>query len=244
MVTVMTQAASTPTSKGHGTRNRAIWISIAAVCLALGGTVFFSHSIGLSPNEASAATTEDASLHLKALPAGNRLILSWDDDAGLAATADRATLTISDGNRTESVDLDLNYFRLGQLSYQPISHDISFRLRVSSMKQGRNATGYVRLLNFQPQEETQAADLNSIDTARTEAPLTEDSTGAASITVDAFPATDTAVTPSANGEPDTSSVPAASVPDTSSEASTPATDLRTVADARTAVAAVAQTLSK
>lgn len=225
--------ASTPTSNSHGARNRAIWITIAAVCLALGGTVFFNHSVGLSPTEAAAATVEDASLHLKVLPDANRVVLSWDQDADLAATADRATLTISDGNRTESVDLDLNYVRLGRIAYLPLTHDVSFRLRVSSMKQGRTASGYVRLLNFQPQEDAQAA---LLDTTGTDQTAADDSMGAATITVDAFPSDDNATTPAS----DQTSVTA---PAADSQPA-PASDARAIADARMIVATVAQAISK
>ncbi len=109
--------------------------------LLLGGSVFLNHLFGQSQSQ-------DSPLLLKVQPVNDRLLLSWDRDASLVLTADRATLTIADGERKEDVDLDLNYFRCGKIMYLPISNDISFRLQVSNRKEGRTAVGSVRFLNF------------------------------------------------------------------------------------------------
>ena len=126
----------------HGYRTRAIWISIAvSLLLLLGG-------VALRGRQIARAQIEDSSLSLKVQPIENALLLSWDKDARLVSTADRAVLTITDGDRKEDVDLDLSYFRSGQVVYEPISSDVGFRLEISRRADGMTTHESVRILNF------------------------------------------------------------------------------------------------
>jgi hypothetical protein len=83
-------------------------------------------------------------------PVENAVLLSWDKNARLVSTADRAVLTITDGNRQENVDLNLTFFRRGHVVYEPISNDVAFRLAISRRTDGMTAHDSVRVLNFHP----------------------------------------------------------------------------------------------
>jgi hypothetical protein len=124
-------------------RKRAGALLLAALAVLLvAGTAVFSHSLGRAR-----WAPEDLRVSLKVQPEADGLLLSWDRNSTLVASADRATLTITDGSRTEDVDLDLNYFRGGRIRYQPIGRDVRFRLLVSNQKEGRYAVESVRLQN-------------------------------------------------------------------------------------------------
>jgi hypothetical protein len=132
----------------HGYQTPAIWISIAAsLLLLLGGAALHSRLV----TQTARARIQDSSLSLKVQPVENALLLSWDKNARLVATADRAVLTITDGDRKEDVDLNLSYFRSGQVVYEPISDDIGFKLEVSRRVDGITTHESVRVLNFLPQ---------------------------------------------------------------------------------------------
>ena len=72
--------------------------------------------------------------------------MSWDRNAPLIASATRAILTITDGDRKEDTELDLGQLRNGSIVYSPITNDVSFRLEVTDVKNGKVGQESVRRL--------------------------------------------------------------------------------------------------
>jgi len=63
---------------------------------------------------------------------GSQIRFIWDRDAAAVRSGDRATLYITDGPRSDRVDLDRRELRSGMLVCWPDSPDVSFRLEVKA----------------------------------------------------------------------------------------------------------------
>jgi outer membrane biosynthesis protein TonB len=59
-------------------------------------------------------------------------MLTWNAGADAVRTANRAVLSITDGGRSEDVELYLPQFRTGGVMYDPVTRDVAFRLTVDS----------------------------------------------------------------------------------------------------------------
>ncbi|MGC9971409.1 MAG: M56 family metallopeptidase [Bryobacteraceae bacterium] len=79
------------------------------------------------------------SLGLKIEQSDGQLLLKWNDEGDLLRDAQRATLTIIDGDHTEDVPLDLATLRSGSIVYAPLTADVQFRLEVVS-REGKSAS--------------------------------------------------------------------------------------------------------
>jgi len=127
--------------------SRLKWVIVAllVVLLAGGGYFFFVRSSGT----VAPVKVADTLLDLKVETNAGQLLLSWNRNATIVATATRATLTINDGDHKEDVDLDLATLRNGSIVYSPISNDVSFRLEVVDQK-GKSEAGLTRRLAGRP----------------------------------------------------------------------------------------------
>ncbi|HVX67113.1 MAG TPA: energy transducer TonB, partial [Bryobacteraceae bacterium] len=79
-----------------------------------------------------------------------QILLSWNRASTLVQNATRATLLITDGDHTESVDLDLGQLRTGSIVYSPMTNDVSFRLEITDQKSGKIVGESVRVLAGRP----------------------------------------------------------------------------------------------
>ena len=61
-----------------------------------------------------------------------QLILKWNRDADVLRDAERATLTVTDGDHTEDVPVDERMLRGGSVVYAPMTGNVQFRLEVVS----------------------------------------------------------------------------------------------------------------
>lgn len=62
------------------------------------------------------------------------VLLRWDRDADAVRAARQATLTITDGGRTETLELDPSWLRRGGLAYRPIGSVAGFELRLEGIR--------------------------------------------------------------------------------------------------------------
>jgi hypothetical protein len=72
-------------------------------------------------------------------------VLTWNKESDAVRNAQRATLTITEGDHTEDVDLDLGTLRGGSAVYTPLATNVAFRLTVVSQK-GETTFGTVRIV--------------------------------------------------------------------------------------------------
>jgi hypothetical protein len=76
---------------------------------------------------------------------GGEVVLEWNRDAEAVRTARRATVTITDGGRRETVELDLGWLRNHRLAYRPVSSEATFVLRLESERGEVTETIRVRI---------------------------------------------------------------------------------------------------
>jgi hypothetical protein len=103
-----------------------------------------------TPGGAQAGAASASPLGLTARFEGGQLLLSWNWHAEPIKTADRAILSITDGGRTEDVELDPAVLRTKKLAYSPLTNDVSFRLQVASSKRHTTTSEHVRVLTRRP----------------------------------------------------------------------------------------------
>jgi len=97
-----------------------------------------------------AAHQDSSPLSLRAEHAGADLMLTWNRDADVVKNATRAVLSISDGERQENYNMDLNQLRIGSIQYTPVTSDVSFRMEVTERNQATTTTEAVRVLGTRP----------------------------------------------------------------------------------------------
>jgi TonB family protein len=135
---------------GPGLFSRLKWAMILLpVLLIVGGAGYYFLSMRTATNTA-AVKPVDTRLGLKLETNAGSLQLSWDRNAPLIASATRAILTITDGDRKEDTELDLGQLRNGSIVYSPITNDVSFRLEVTDVKHSLVGQESVRRLAGKP----------------------------------------------------------------------------------------------
>ncbi len=131
---------------GFFARFKWVILGILLIAIAAGGFFLFRGKSGAE----TAAVPTDTTLGLKVERNAGQLILSWNRNAPLLATANRAILTITDGDHKEDIDLDLGQLRSGSIVYSPITNDVSFRLEVTDLKNGKTLSESQRFLAGRP----------------------------------------------------------------------------------------------
>lgn len=123
-----------------------LWAAIVVVLLlAVGGYYVYRQRTG-----APEVKPADTGLALKVERNAGQLVLSWNRNADLVKTAQTATLTITDGDHTEDVPIDVGQLRGGSVVYAPITNDVSFKLEVNDQKRGVSKSESVRVLAGRP----------------------------------------------------------------------------------------------
>jgi TonB family protein len=118
----------------------------AVVVLGVAGAFVWNSSRGSAP----APAADSSALNLKVERSGGQLLLSWNRSLPLLQTAQRAILSITDGDHREDVEMDLGQLRSGSIVYSPITNDVSFRLEVTDLKNGKSVSESVRVLGGRP----------------------------------------------------------------------------------------------
>jgi TonB family protein len=122
------------------------WVFILLPVLLIGGGAAYYFYSANSAKTAAVQKAPDTRLGLRLETNAGQLLLSWDRNAPLIASATRAVLTIADGDRKEDTELDLGQLRNGSIVYSPITNDVSFRLEVTDAKTGKVGQESVRRL--------------------------------------------------------------------------------------------------
>ncbi len=154
-----TRVEARPSSK------RRLWIGLALLLVAIAaGLIFWLRARSAAPT----ATPEASALGLRVERSGGQLLLSWNRSLPLLQTAQRAILSISDGDHREDVEMDLGQLRGGSIVYSPITSDVSFRLEVTDLRNGKSVSESVRVLGGKPSPSGPPTDAGAA--ARTPAP--------------------------------------------------------------------------
>ncbi len=127
------EPASVPeqAAAAHGGRHLWLWLACLVCGLAAASCYLLSRRHP-QPQNPVAASVPVPSLAFSVRPYEGALLLTWDASSTAVRTAQRAMLSITDGKRSEDVELYLPQFRKGSLIYDPITEDVTFRLAVTS----------------------------------------------------------------------------------------------------------------
>ncbi|MGO9096029.1 MAG: hypothetical protein ACLQGV_12470 [Bryobacteraceae bacterium] len=98
----------------------------------------------LAREEPQRPAAAGAALELKVERDAGQLVLTWNKESDVVRNAQRANLTIADGDHIEDVALDLAILRTGSAVYTPRTAGVAFRLEVVS-QQGESTFGTVRI---------------------------------------------------------------------------------------------------
>jgi protein TonB len=145
----MVQQEATQPARGSNLMVKLLVGAAATAALLVGLFVYpgvLRHSI-----KAGLPSHQDSSLlQLRVERTAGELLLTWNRDADAIKTATKATLSISDGNQHENVEMDLAQLRNGSIVYSPSSADISFKMEVSGQDNTKTASESVRVLRTRP----------------------------------------------------------------------------------------------
>jgi TonB family protein len=99
----------------------------------------------------NAVTTQDTSaLALRVQHNGGEILLTWNRDSDVVRNATHAVLSISDGDRHDNADLDLNTLHSGSVNYTPVTSDVVFRIEVTGKGQSKTTSESIRALQMRP----------------------------------------------------------------------------------------------
>jgi protein TonB len=128
---------------------RRLQVLIALILVLLAGAAGLFYFLSPRAVERSAAVEQD-SLSLRVERNAGQLLLSWNRESAAIRNAQRAILSILDGDHKEDVELVLAQLRSGSIVYSPITNDVAFRLEVTNLQQGKSLSESVRVLAGRP----------------------------------------------------------------------------------------------
>jgi len=122
------------------------WIAIVLiVLLAVAAGLYF----GLIRGRQTPPAPVDTALNLRVERNAGQLVLTWNRNAPIIANSQKSTLSITDGDHQEDVELDPGTLRSGSIVYSPITNDVGFRLEVNG-PDGAPVSESVRALAGRP----------------------------------------------------------------------------------------------
>lgn len=107
-----------------------VWIPLSFVFLLLGVVLGFQISMSFNKPPAPAKQVDPYSLGVTVARSGDSLLLKWNLDAPAVQKAQRAVLTIFDGDARKTVDLGLDDLARGGVLYRNHNPSARFRLEV------------------------------------------------------------------------------------------------------------------
>jgi TonB family protein len=161
MASAATEAPEDPTSWMDG---KWVWSAgiFAIILLAAGGLFVYRGFAPRGRPAAAVAARQDLSpLSLRVERTAGGLLLTWNRAAQVIDEAKHATLSISDGDRHENYDMDIEQLRKGSIVYMPYTQDVSFRMEVMGSDQSKTASELVRVLRTSPMPEQPSRDPSS-----------------------------------------------------------------------------------
>jgi protein TonB len=179
--------------------NKLIWISAGAAAglLLLSGALMYPGLSHKAKPAAAVPAPDAAALSLRVERSAGELLLSWNRESAAVKNAARGTLSITDGDQHENVNLDLGQLKNGNIVYTPTGSDVSFQLSVIGQNAAQTSSESVRILKTRP---SPLADNTPAPPQKTPAPAPSPRNEPAPTTKAEAPVTTAPVTP-AGGEP-------------------------------------------
>ncbi len=138
------------TSEPQKAKNsKLVWLVLGALVPALLAVVLFVYP-GLLHRGRSTPAVDSSPLALRVERSAGELLLTWNRDSAAIKTATQATLSISDGDQHENVQMDLGQLRNGSIVYSPVTSDVTFRMEVTGRDRTKTTSESVRVLRTRP----------------------------------------------------------------------------------------------
>jgi hypothetical protein len=109
---------------------RGVPVPLAFVFLMLGVLLGFQAALQMRPAPQPASVDEAVRLGLNVTQRGDNIQLTWNRDAAVVRSSQRAVLVIWDGDSQQSAELDSITLRSGNVVYRRITSRVRFRLEV------------------------------------------------------------------------------------------------------------------
>ena len=132
--------------------HKMIYISGAAAValLAASGALLYPGMSHKSTRVPVSTAQASAALSLRVERSAGELLLSWNRDSDAVKNAARGTLSITDGDQHENVNLDLGQLKNGSIVYSPTGSDVSFQLSTIGSNSAQTSSESVRILRTRP----------------------------------------------------------------------------------------------
>ncbi len=144
------QTAAEPETQRGG---KLLWIISGAAVAVFVGVLLFVYPGLLMHRGAKpvlSAPQDSSALDLRVQRNGGELVLIWNRDSDVVRNAAHAVLNISDGDRQENAQLDIDTLRSGSITYTPATGDVVFKLEVTGKNQDKTSSALVRALQMRP----------------------------------------------------------------------------------------------
>jgi len=91
---------------------------------------------GGKPEPAPAPAPKKNELNLRVEPSGTDLLVTWNKDSATITGTSHGELSINDGDKHETYDMDSKQLQTGSIVYTPVTRDVSFQLELTGTGQG------------------------------------------------------------------------------------------------------------
>ena len=140
-----------PADPAKNKKLRLIVAAAVGMLVLVGGTLVVYPMLHNRLSPRPAIVQQDSSpLSLRVERTTGGMQLSWNRDLPAIQGATRVMLSITDGDRHESILLDPNQVRTGSILYPPITQDVSFQLEVTDPHQTKTTSESLRVLDPRP----------------------------------------------------------------------------------------------
>ncbi len=121
-----TAASAIPMTAGGRRRSaKLMWMAVGIIAVLIGIAWLIAHS-----RSSSVTPSPGTGIALQVNRSGESLVLSWNRDAQVVRSSQRAVLWITDGGVRNRLDLDAAQLTRGRVVYFPTSRDVNFELEL------------------------------------------------------------------------------------------------------------------
>ncbi len=107
-----------------------VWIPLSFIFLLLGTIIGFQIALSVTSRPLVSEEANPFDLHLTATPSAGSIHVRWDRNAPAILNAEKASLSIIEGDREKTVELDAAHLRNGSVIYRKATGGVRFRLDV------------------------------------------------------------------------------------------------------------------
>ncbi len=109
-----------------------VWIPLSFIFLLLGTIIGFQIALSVTSRPVASEEANPFDLRLTATPSAGSIHVRWDRHAPAILDAEKATLSIIEGGKQKTVELDAAHLKAGSVIYRKAAGEVTFRLDVAT----------------------------------------------------------------------------------------------------------------